>query len=287
MRLFLQYVASGIATGCTFGLVATGFVAIYRVTRVVNFAQGVFAVLGGMLAYSLLGHGVPHGLGEALAVLFAAGAGLLVGLVAIGRRGTPTLASLIITLGLGIGSYALVILIWGDQPVSFEGLRGLVEVAGVTMQLQYLLVVGVTAVTFTALALFFNRTYLGKGLTACSSNPHAAMLFGIDVRRMGLVAFTLGGGLGGLAGVLLTPLQPVSFDSDVGIAINGFAAAVFGGILRPGTALMGALVLGVAEALVAGYSRASFQSGVALVVMLALMVWQAGRRMPGTEETGP
>ncbi|HXM56490.1 MAG TPA: branched-chain amino acid ABC transporter permease [Candidatus Dormibacteraeota bacterium] len=278
MTLFLQYLSSGIATGCTFALVATGFVAIYRVTRVVNFAQGVFAVVGGMAAYAMLGRGVPHFVAEGAAVAIAAFVGLLVGVVAIGRRGTPVLASLIITLGIGIGSYALLILVFGDQPVSFEGLPGSASVGGVTMPLQFLLVVLVTAATFAVLAVFFNRTYLGKALTACSSNPHAARLVGIDTTRMGLVSFALGGALGGLAGVLLTPLQPVSFNSDVGIAINGFAAAVFGGILRPITALVGALVLGVAEALVAGYSKASFESGVALVLMLALMVWQASRR---------
>ena len=101
---------------------------------------------------------------------------------------------------------------------------------------------------------------------------------------MGLLAFAIGGGLGGLAGVLLTPLQPVEFDSDVSIAINGFAAAIFGGLLRPGTALVGGLVLGVAEALVSGYSRyASLQSGVALVLILGIMVYQAGRRPEGAE----
>ena len=284
MSLFLQYASSGVATGCTFALVATGFVAIYRVTRVVNFAQGVLAVTGGMAAFALLGHGVPHVLAEAAAVVVAAVAGLGVGLVAIGRRGTPPLASLIITLGIGIGSYALLILGFGDQPVSFDGLRGSAAIDGVSMPLQFALVVVVTAVTFAVLTLFFSGTYLGRALTACSSNPHAARLVGIDIRRMGLVSFALGGALGGLAGVLLAPLQPVSFDSDVGIAINGFAAAVFGGILRPVTALAGALILGVAEALVAGYWRASFQSGVALVIMLGLMVWQATRRA-GVEES--
>lgn len=284
MRLFLQYAASGIATGCAFALVATGFVAIYRVTRVVNFAQGVFAVVAGMLASTLLGIGLPHVLAEVLAVLAASVVGLLVGLVAIGRAGTSALASLIITLGLGIGSYAVLILLWGDQPISFDGLKGNLEVGGVSMQFQYVLVVVLTAVAFVLMGLFFDHTYLGRGLTACSSNPRAARLVGIDVTRMGVLAFGLGGGLGGLAGVLLTPIQPVSFNSDVSIAISGFAAAIFGGLLRPGTAFVGGLVLGVAEALVAGYSQASLQSGVALVIMLAIMVWRASRRSLTADE---
>ncbi|HEY1291928.1 MAG TPA: branched-chain amino acid ABC transporter permease [Chloroflexota bacterium] len=284
MRLFLQYLASGLATGCTFALVATGFVAIYRVTRVVNFAQGVFAVLAGMLAYSLLGWGVPHIAAEVVAVLAAIVAGAAIGFVALGRRGTTPLASLIITLGLGIGSYAILILVWGDQPISFDQLKGNLDVGGVGMQAQYLLVVVLTAAAFGALGLFFDHTYLGRGLSACASNPRAARLVGIDVRRMGLVAFGVGGGLGGLAGVLLTPLQPVAFNSDVGLAINGFAAAIFGGLVRPGLALVGALVLGVVEALIAGYSQASLQSGVALVVMLGIMVWRASRQSVVTDE---
>ena len=146
---------------------------------------------------------------------------------------------------------------------------------GVGLQLQYVLVVVLTTLAFVAMGLFFDHTYLGRGLTACSSNPRAARLVGIDVTRMGLVAFGLGGALGGLAGVLLTPIQAVSFNSDVGLAISGFAAAIFGGLLRPGMAFVGGLVLGVAEALVAGYSQASLQSGVALVIMLAIMVWRA------------
>jgi branched-chain amino acid transport system permease protein len=282
VTFFLDVVAAGIATGAAFALVATGFVVIHRVTRVVNFAQGVFSVFAGLLTYSLLLHGVPQFAAEAGAVLASAALGFVVGLVAIGRRGTPPLASLIITLGIGVLSYAVVIFFWGDGPLSFTMLHGQLAVAGVTMQWQYVLIVGITAVTFAALVAFFNLTYLGKALTACYSNPHAARLVGIDVTRMGLLAFAIGGALGGLAGVLLTPLQPVEFDSDVGIAINGFAAAIFGGLLRPGTALVGGLVLGIAEALVAGYSHfASLQSGVALAVILVIMIYQASSRPEG------
>jgi branched-chain amino acid transport system permease protein len=274
---FLSHLVNGLAVGCGFALIGSGLVAIHRVTRVVNFAQAMFAVVAGLSAASFLGMGLPHGLAEAAAVLVAAGAGLVVGVLAIGRRGTSPLSALIVTLGLGIFAYAVEIVIWGDQPRSFPGLRGSFTVAGVSVQWQYLLILGVTAVTFTLLALFFGRTYTGKGLTACASNPYAARVVGIDVRRMGLLAFGLGGALGGIAGVLVTPLQPISFDSDVTLIVNGFAAAVFGGLQRPGAALAGGLVLGVAEAMIAGYGFGSYQIEVALGVMLALMIWQAVR----------
>ena len=284
MSALLTYLVSGLAVGCSFALVASGFVVIHRVTRVVNFAQGTFAVIGGLTAASFLGIGLPQGVAELAAVAVAALAGLLVGVVAIGRRGTPALASLVITLGLGILAYAVEVVVWGDQPRSFPMVRGSVTLAGARVQTQYLVVIAAAALIFTALGLFFGRTYLGKALTACASSPYAARLSGIDVLRMGLLSFGLGGLLGGLAGVLITPLQPVSFDSDVALATNGFAAAIFGGLMRPGLALAGGLVLGVGESLVAGYLSGSYQTEVALGVMLALMIWQASRRVGVMEE---
>src|SRR5215471_15806474 len=109
MTLFLQYVSSGLASGCAFALVATGFVAIYRVTRVVNFAQGTFAVFAGMLTAALLTHGVPHIAAQIVAVSAGAAAGLLVGWIALGKPGTPPLISLMVTIGLSVGAYAALI----------------------------------------------------------------------------------------------------------------------------------------------------------------------------------
>jgi branched-chain amino acid transport system permease protein len=282
---FVTYLITGLALGCTFALVASGFVTIHRVTGVVNFAQGTFAVVAGLAAGSLLARGLPHGVAEVAAIALAGLVGLLVGVIAIGKRGTPPLGSLVITLGLGILAYAIEIIVFGDQPISFPGLPGAVQIGGARILSQYFLVIAVALATFAALGLFFARTYLGKALTACASNPYAARLAGIDVRRMGLLAFALGGLLGGLAGVLVTPLQPVAFDSDVTLAINGFAAAIFGGLNRPGLALVGGLVLGLAEAFVAGYLSGSYQTEVALALMLAIMIWQASRRTGLAVET--
>jgi branched-chain amino acid transport system permease protein len=275
---FLTYLITGLALGCSFALVASGFVTIHRVTGVVNFAQGTFAVVGGLAAGALLGRGLPHGLAEVLAVVLAGAIGLAVGVVAIGKRGTPPLASLVITLGLGILAYAVEIIVFGDQPISYEMVPGSVSIGGAQILTQYFVVIAAALVTFAALGFFFGRTYVGKALTACASNPYAARLSGINVLRMGLLAFALGGLLGGLAGVLVTPLQPVAFDSDVTLAINGFAAAIVGGLNRPGLALVGGLVLGVAQAFVAGYISGAYQTEIALGLMLAIMVWQARSR---------
>ncbi|MFI0480703.1 branched-chain amino acid ABC transporter permease [Actinomadura sp. 9N215] len=284
MSAFLQYLISGVAVGCGFALLASGLVTIHRVTRVVNFAQGMFAVVGGMTAGSLLGAGLPHGAAEAAAVLVVGAAGLAVGIASTGRRGTSQQSALIITLGLGFLAYAVEILIWGDGPRSFPGVGGAVTVLGAHVQRQSFLVIAATAVVFALLGLFFTRTYTGKALSACASNPYTARVMGIDPLRMGLIAFALGGMLSGLAGVLITPLQPISYNSDVLLITNAFAAAVLGDLNRPAVALAGALTLGVAEAMVAGYGEASYQTVVALVLMLTIMMVRASRRTTLQEE---
>jgi branched-chain amino acid transport system permease protein len=284
MSDFVSYLANGLAAGCGFALVASGLVIIYRVTRVMNLAQGLFAVLAGLSASSFVDAGVPRGLAELAAIAVAAVAGGIVGGVATGKRGTSPEASLIVTLGLGIFGYAVEILIWGDQPRSFAGLAGAFEIAAAPIPKQYVLVAGTTVLVFGALEAFLERTYVGKGLGACASNPYAARLVGIDVRRMALLAFVIGGALGGLAGVLLTPLRPVTFDSDVALLVDGFAAAILGGLRRPLLVLGGGLVLGVSQAMAAGYVKGSYQTEVALVLMLAIMIRRARSSMPLLEE---
>ena len=280
MSAFLSYVVHGLAVGCSFALLASGLIIIYRVTRVVNLAQGAFAVVAAFTTATLLEAGLPHGVAELLALLAAACVGLLVGVITIGKRGTSPLSSLIATLGLAICGYAVEILIWGDQPRSFAGLEGSFAFGEVELPKQYGLIVIATLVVFGLLEVFFERTYAGKAFSACASNPYAAKLVGISVVRTGLVGFALGGALGGVAGVLITPLSPLSYDSDVSLFVNGFAAAIVAGLERPLLALGGGLVLGVAEALVAGYAKASYQTALALLLTLAILVVQSLRR-PG------
>jgi len=275
---FLSYLIHGISLGCGFALIASGIIIIYRITRVVNLAQGMFAVVAGFSAASAVDAGLPHLLAELLAIAVAAIVGASTGFVAIAKRGTSPQASLIATLGVGVFGYAVEVLTWGDQPRSFAGLSGAHELWGVDVPSQYLLIVPVTLLIFAGLELFFERTYTGKAMSACASNPYAAGLQGIGVLRMGLYGFGLAGALGGVAGVLLTPLQPVSYDSDVSLFVNGFAAAILAGLKRPVLALAGGLVLGVAESMVAGYARASYQSSLALLLTLAILIAQATRR---------
>jgi branched-chain amino acid transport system permease protein len=272
MTDFVSYLISGIALGSSFALIGSGFVVAHRVTRVVNFAQGSLTVLGGLISASMLDGRLPHGLGEAASVAICALIGLVFGVIAIGKPGTQPLISLIITLGLSMLASAFIIWIWGQDPVSPPGLGGKVTILGADVERQRVLILVASLLTFAGLAVFFSRTYVGKALTACASNPHAARLMGIDVRRMGFIAFALAGALGGLAGVLIAPTNALSFYSDLPLALSGFAAAVFGGLTSPGRTLLGGLALGVAGQMAAGYLDGSYQTEVALLLMLAIMV---------------
>ena len=272
MTELVAYLVSGIALGSSFALIGSGFVVVHRVTRVVSFAQGSVAIVGGMASASLLDGHLPHGLGEIAAVVLCGVVGLLIGLLAIGKRGTPPLISLIVTLGASMLISAAIIWLWGQDPVSPPGLRGTVTILGAEVERQRLLVVAATLVAFVGLALFFSRSHLGKGLTASASNPFAARMVGIDVRRMGLLAFALAGILGGLAGVLIAPSNALSVSSDLPLALSGFAAAVFGGLTSPLKTLAGGLGLGVAGQLTAGYLNGSYQTEMALLLMLVIMI---------------
>ena len=272
MNAFLIYLISGLTLGATFALIGSGFVVVYRVTHVVNFTQGSLAVIGGLTSYSLLNTGLPHGVSELLAVAISGTVGVLFGAIAIGKRGTPPMISLLITLSLSILTSGFVVLIWGQTPLSPAGLDGTVALLGATIETQRLLAVAVAAVTFMIMSLFFGYSYLGKGLTAAASNPRAAALVGISTRKMGLIAFGIAGLLGGIAGVVTAPFSPLSFTSDLPLALSGFAAAVFGGLSSPGLTLIGGLILGVAGQVVAGYFGGSFQTVVALVMLLIVMI---------------
>jgi branched-chain amino acid transport system permease protein len=285
MREFLQLVVVGVSTGSAFALVGIGMVLIFRTTGIINFAQGSFAVLGGLFMVELVGgmHGLFAGF---VAVVLVAFIGSLVGLVAVVfRRRTTPLASLIITLGIALFISSLNLLAFGDRPHTYPTIfERAWDIGGVLVQPQYVLVAGVTLVAALLLTLGLQRTIAGQALVACADSRRAAELVGIDVRAVAIVAFAVSAGLSALGWVLLTPVDPVNYDSDVRIAINGFAAAAFGGLVSIRLAYVGGLTLGIAQQLVVGYADEipglgqqgrQYELAAALVIMLVLIGWRA------------
>jgi len=281
----LQLVVVGVSTGSAFALVGIGMVLVFRTTGIVNFAQGSFAVLGGLLMVELQKplHGIPAAL---LTVVLVAAIGALVGFTAVGfRQRTTPLASLIITLGLALFISSVALLAFGDRPHTYPTVfERAWDIGGVFVQPQYVFVAVLTLIAAVLLTLGLQRTIAGQALVACADSRRAAELVGIDVRAVAVIAFAVAAALSAFGWVLLTPVDPVNYDSDVRIAINGFAAAAFGGLASIRLAYLGGLTLGVAEQLVVGYAdeipglgaqARQYELAAALVLMLVLIGWRS------------
>ncbi len=272
----LQWVLSGLTVGSIYALVAIGFSIIYSSTRVINFAQGGFSMLGGMLMYTLAVRGqLPAWLGFLLAVLVvtAFGAGFEKAVIHP-MRDHSTITVIIVTIGLSIFMTAVAKWIWGTDPVkiaSFSGERPL-RFLGASVVPQSLWVFGFTIVAVVLVFLFFNRTLLGKGMRAAADNPDAASLVGVSSSTSSLVAWTIASALGAAAGVVIAPIHFASYSVGTALGLKGFTAAVLGGLGSAPGAVVGGLVLGVIEQITAGYLPSGYKDAVAFLILILVLL---------------
>jgi branched-chain amino acid transport system permease protein len=271
---FLQLSVAGLSQGAVYALVAIGFVAVFTVSGVINLAQGEFAALAGLVALSGAGSGLPLVVSIVLAVAtVAAVAALMERLTIRPVRRMTTLTSIILTLGVSTALKALMLLIWGPDA---EGLRpitaGSFDLAGVSVRWQELWVLAVVAAVGAGVWWFYERTLTGKALRACAEQPAAARLVGISLGRAALVSFVIAGVVGAVAGVLASPLYFTSWESGLTLGLKGFVAATLGGLVSIRGAVLGGLLLGVLESLVAGYVDSGYRDAVAFVVLLLVLV---------------
>jgi branched-chain amino acid transport system permease protein len=269
-----QYLTTGVTVGAVYALVALGFSLIYNASHVINFAQGEFVMIGGMSAVSLVATGMPLIVAVPLAIGITVLVGMLLEKFAVEpARGASVVTLIIITIGASIFLRGLAAIVWdkklhalpafsGNEPISF---------VGASVQPQSLWVLGATMLIVLALAWFFGRTRVGKGMLATSHNRLAAQLVGINVRRVLLLSFAVSAGLGGAAGILVAPITTTSVDVGVMLGLKGFAAAVLGGLGSGPGALVGGFVLGIVESLCAGYISSAYKDAIAFVLMLGVL----------------
>jgi len=270
----MQYLAGGLTAGAIYALVALGFSIIYNASRVINFAQGEFVMIGGMSAVSLVALGMPMPLAIVGAVAIAAVTGLLLERLAVGRaRKADVVTLIIITIGASIFLRGLAQLVWDKRIHSLAPLSGErpIAVLGATILPQSLWVLAVTVAIVVALSWFFNRTRLGKAMLATSYNRLAAQLVGIDVRTVLFASFGLAAALGAVAGVLIAPITFTSYDVGIMLGLKGFAAAILGGLGSFPGAIVGGLVLGLLESLGAGYVSSAYKDVIAFAIILAVL----------------
>lgn len=269
----LQYFFSGLTKGGIYAVVAIGFNLIYNATGVLNFAQGEFVMLGGMVAITLA-HFVPLPMAVVGAMVIVAVFGCLLELALFRRlRRHSILHMLIITIGLSILIQEAALHIWDEKPRSLAYFTGneisSIRLFGASISPQVVWVLGTVAVMFMLLHFFLHHTLRGRAMRACSSNPEAAMLAGINLWNARTLAFGLSAGLGGLAGAVISPITMSQYDMGAPLAIKGFAAAILGGLGNPMGAVVGGLLVGIIEAFSVMFGvKLAYQDAAAFIVLL-------------------
>ncbi|OKY74779.1 MAG: branched-chain amino acid ABC transporter permease [Desulfobulbaceae bacterium DB1] len=274
-ELFFQYLFAGITYGSIYAIVAIGFNIIYNTTGIINFAQGEFVMLGGMLAisfHSLLP--LPAAIG--LAVLCTMIIGALIEIIFIRWLKTPSvLRMIIITIGLSILIREVALHVWGDGVRSLPYFNGneisSFVLLGTNVSPQVLWVTGVCAVIVALLSLFFKFTSLGQEMRACAANRLAATLCGINTKNMVTLSFVLSAGIGALAGCVVSPITYTQYDSGTGLAIKGFTVAVLGGLGNSMAAVSAGLLLGIIEAFSVGVVPLAFQDAISIAILLVIL----------------
>lgn len=273
---FLQLAFAGIAQGAAYGLVAVGFVAIFKVTGIINLAQGEFAILAAFAAITATEAGVSLPIAVFLVVVAM---GLFAGLVEwvviapASKSSVSFVAYIILTLGIAIALRGAAQLLWGSDARSLRPFTaGALDVAGVVVRLQDLWIIAVTALVAVLLHVFFDRTSLGKAFTACSEQPIAARLVGISPARMSRLSFVIAGAVAALAGIVVSPVASTTANSGVLLALKGFIAAALAGLGSLPGSILGGLLLGVVESLSAGYISSGLKDAISLFGLIALLV---------------
>jgi branched-chain amino acid transport system permease protein len=271
---FLQFLFSGITVGAIYALVGVGFSMIFNVSQVINFAQGEFVMIGGLTTAMLVGDGVPLALAAAVAILAAVAAGVALEKLAVERaRGASVVSLIIITIGASIFLRGLAQVVFDRNYHSLRAFSGdrAIGIAGATIVPQTLWVLGVTFFIMLGLWSFFERTLLGKAILATSHNRLAAQLVGIDTRAVMMLSFALSAAMGAVAGILIAPISLTSADIGVMLGLKGFSASILGGLGSAMGAVSGGLILGIVEALGAGYVSSAYKDAIAFAIILLVL----------------
>lgn len=274
MEIFWQTLISGITNGSIYALVGLGLGLIYNVSRVINLAQGEFLTFGAFLLVSMISLKLPLIIAIPIVLLIAALLGLAFERLAIRPAwSSSTTVLLITTLAVSIILKGIAMLLWGKDPLSLPSFSGEepLRLGEVVIATQTFWVIGVLLVVAGLSWYFFNRTLAGKAILAVSENRDAAALVGINNRLAVQVSFALSALVGALAGAVVTPITFVAYDGGTMIGLKGFIALTLGGMESIWGGIVGGIVLGLIEALGAGYVSAQFKDLLAFILLILVL----------------
>ena len=281
--MFEQQLVNGFTLGLIYALIAVGYTMVYGVIELINFAHGEIYMLGAFLTLSFLSTGMPLVLAVILAMLAVAAIGVLLDIVAYRPlREAPRLAALITAIGMSIFLQNLAMIIWGSRPLPFprQALPAFFgepafSFSDVTISWMQVIIYVVALLLMVALNLIITKTRIGTAMRALAQNRTAAALMGINVNRVISFTFALGSGMGAVAGVMVSMYYNTMYPTMGYLAgVKAFAAAVLGGIGSVPGAMLGGVVLGIAETLGAGYISSPYRDGVAYAVMILVIIFR-------------
>jgi branched-chain amino acid transport system permease protein len=294
MDIFLQQIINGLTLGSVYAIVALGYTMVYGIIQLINFAHGELVMLGAMVAFSVIGAlagtALPPVLIVIAGIIAAVPACMLVG-YAMERvayrplRNAPRLAPLITAIGISIILQHVALLVWGRSPLAFPQIIPFVRfnVGGAIISGVQIAIILSSVLMMGALTLIVYRTKLGIAMRATSQNPQVAGLMGIDIDRIISFTFIVGAALAAVAGVMVGTYYGIAhYGMGSLLGMKAFSAAVLGGIGNLAGAMLGGILLGVVEALGAGYIGdltnnvfgSNYQDVFAFIVLIAVLVFR-------------
>lgn len=270
-----QIVASGLAMGCIYALVGLSFILIYNATHGLNFAHGELVMLGAFVFYSMVGTNAPYWV-AALGALIAMG---LFGyvfqrLLFYPLRDRPFLAFVIATIGFSIFARNLALLVWGPNPLKvksyFEG--QVVNLFDVVLTPEHVFIVVVTAIVLALQYALFFHTDLGRRLRATAQNAEVAQLMGIRPHQMIAITFVVATLLTGIAGILVAPIFLLDTELGLNLILKAFIAVIIGGFGSVPGAVVGGIIVGLLEILVAVYISSVYKDAIAFAVLIFFLI---------------
>lgn len=272
-----QQSLNGLAIGAVYVLIALGLTVVFGILGIAHFAHGSVAMFGGYLTYTVMEKfGIPFFPAMGIAMMGGATLGLLIERLAYRPvQDAPHINAFIIALGLTMMMEGMNLLVFGaDQVVIQTPYRGVFYIAGIAVAELRLIVILTSCFLVGVIALLISKTKTGKSIRAVAQNRQAAVLMGVNVSMVSLVVFAISSALGVAAGALIGALLAIAPGVGESLAVKGFAVLILGGLGSIPGAIVGGLILGVSEAMAAGFISSSYKDVIAFLVMIVVLLFR-------------
>jgi branched-chain amino acid transport system permease protein len=276
--LIVQAILAGVINGLTYALVGIGIAVIFKGTRIINVMQGEFSVTGAMVTVLLLNQAKwPYWLAILCGILSGAIIGSAIDIVFVRymmRRGANQQSFILLTIGIAITMSASVLFFVGRTGYLLPAFGGnsVILLSGAVIRVHAVWLIAIALAIAAALRLFYHHTTLGLAMMATSIDPDGASTTGINIAHMRTLTFALGGMLGAVAGILLTPLISVDYALGINLTLKGFAAAILGGLANPLGAIVGGITLGLVESLSIIAISSAYKDVISFSVLIIIMI---------------